>query len=342
MNTSVVNTFSCPTSAKRIVEIRIIDDLIKLSREKTNATMQFIGEGSNVVLPDYFDGAYIINKLETFAPIVKRLKHDKVLVTYSGSMPWHDCVKFSVINGFWGGENLASIPGLASSAPVQNIGAYGVELKDLNPRVWGIDLTRPHYSKEAAIKKLTVKDANYSYRNSIFKNELKNKFFITQIALEFRLRPNPKLYYQDLQDFFEKQATSPTLQKIMEAVVKIRSNKLPDVLEEPNAGSCFKNPIVKKQEFHRLKKTITALDEFHIDVNNQTMFKISAAQVINHCGLQGYTHSGGAQISSKHSLVVSNPKKVTGDKILNLVKHIQKVVAQELGLHLELELEVVN
>ena len=336
------NTFGCPSISTKIITIKSHNDLFDFSQSEWNQeALQFIGSGSNILLPPTFNRCVLLNQLNYPAPKIERLKHDKVLVTYPGCMAWHDCVKYSVINGFWGGENLALIPGKASTAPVQNIGAYGVELADLNPRIWGIDVTQPQQKHSKSIQKLTAEDAGFGYRTSIFNGELKNKFFITHIGLEFSLRPNPLLHYKDLQDYFKGQKNSPTLQKIMQAVVEVRQRKLPDPSVYPNAGSIFKNPIIAATDHPKLAELIPDLNAIEIDVDNHICYKLSAAKLIEFCGLKGYEGSDGVSVSEDHALVIINPQRASGDKVLEVITHVRTVVSDKVGIELEPEIEIV-
>ena len=339
---SIANTLACPAQADETIVIQSVADLIRFSQsEKAMLKRQFIGQATNVLLPAHFNGCYLLNQLEHFSPKIERLKHDKVLVTYPGSMSWHECIKFSVINGFWGGENLALIPGLASAAPVQNIGAYGVQLEDLNPRIWGVDVSKEQHSEKTAIQKFSASQAQFGYRQSIFNKELKNKFFITKIALEFSLRPNPILHYQGLQDYFSSQTTTPTLQKIMQAVIEVRQQRLPDPAIEPNAGSTFKNPIISEATFKDLQQSFPELIANEVHVNEQTKYKLFAAQLIELAGLKGHSNEHGVQVSEHHALVVTNPKGATGDKVLQLMQEIQNAVTDKFAINLIPEIEVV-
>jgi UDP-N-acetylmuramate dehydrogenase len=253
---------------------------------------------------------------------------------------WHDLLTYTTQNGWWGLENLALIPGSVGAAPIQNIGAYGVEQGDCFESLSGIPLNGPPctYSK---------KICDFGYRNSIFKQELKNNFVITRVRYLLETQPNPRLDYQDLklrfaEAFGKGTGHQPSSNEIANAVADIRRSKLPDPALIGNAGSFFKNPILTKEQAESLKNLHPNMPLFAPKTENDTgsESKTSAAWLIEQCGWKGHRR-GAVGVSETHALVLVHYGDGKGEDLWQLAQDIRSSVRMEFGIDLEPEVNPV-
>ena len=246
---------------------------------------------------------------------------------------WHQLVKYCVAQGYGGIENLALIPGTVGAAPIQNIGAYGVELKETLIKLQAIDLRNG--------KAITLSNAEcqFSYRSSCFKSSAyQNKFLITAITL--RLHKNPKLVtnYPDLINWLAtQQISAPSLRDVFTAVVAIRQNKLPDPTYLPNAGSFFKNPIISQKLYQQLQKIHPKMPHYLTEKG----IKIPAAWLIEECGWKG-KQQGGVSVAKTHALILVNQEHRPAKELLALAKKIQSSVKRHFQIKLEPEVTIVS
>lgn len=330
-NLSKLNTFGISVNAKFFVEARKEQDLIEIFNlpKFKNIKKIFLGGGSNVLFTKDFDGLVILNKLKGVE--ILREDSEAVEIRSMGGEIWHDLVIFSVERGLWGIENLSLIPGTVGAAPMQNIGAYGAELKNvlLNVEAYGI--------ADGVKKVFKEKECLLGYRDSIFKNELKGKCFITAVTIKLSKKEKKNLTYKTLLDYLEKnkiQVKNP--KDISDAVSFIRKNKLPDPASIPNAGSFFKNVFVKPAELKKLQKKYPKIPYFKDDGT----IKIPAGWIIEQCGWKG-KRIGNVGVHEKQALVLVNYGGGRGEEVLTLANRIIADVKEKFGLELVPEVNLI-
>ncbi len=323
----LTTTFRVSARARWYAEIREeaeIQEAIAFAKQRQIPWL-VIGEGSNVLLTQNFPG--IVLHLQ-MARITVESGSASVILTVEAGCHWHTVVAFAARRHLWGIENLAFIPGSAGAAPVQNIGAYGVELKDVVHRLRAYDTQTERFVV------LDPAACQFGYRTSIFK-EHPDRWIITAIALQLSPTPRPQLTYPDLAPL--RAATHLTPGAIMETIGQIRRRKLPDPAQLPNAGSFFKNPIVDRTFWEQLRRRFPQLPGFPIAQNR---VKIPAAWLIEFCGWKGKRRNG-AGVSPHHALVLVNYGTSSGKAIAELAEHIQQSVFHTFGILLEPEVRIL-
>ena len=245
---------------------------------------------------------------------------------------WHEFVLYCLENNFGGLENLSLIPGNVGTAPIQNIGAYGVEIKDRFESCTALDL------QTLQLKRFNLEDCRFGYRDSIFKNEAKGKYII--ISVSFRLsKEKHKLNtsYGSIDHYLEEKAVeNPTLKDVSEAVISIRQSKLPDPKTLGNSGSFFKNPVITRKELEKLQQQFPEVPFYAVDEEH---VKVPAGWLIDRAGLKGY-REGDAGVHSKQALVLVNYGNATGSEILNLAKKVQQKVKNMFGIEIFPEVNI--
>lgn len=257
-----------------------------------------------------------------------------VFVKVNAGDNWHEFVLWALKNGYGGVENLALIPGNVGTAPIQNIGAYGVEVKEIIEEVFTIEI------KTHKEKVFTNADCEFTYRESVFKKALKGQYIITAVSFKLtkknhRIRDSYGVIQQVLND---RSITDPDIKDIADAVIDIRKTKLPDPKEIGNSGSFFKNPIVNKIQFERLLEEFPDMPNYSVD--NQKV-KLAAGWLIDQCGLKGY-REGDAGIHEKQALVLVNYGKATGKAILKLSQKVREEVFNKFGIQMQPEVNIID
>jgi len=338
---SKFNTFGIVARAKYFTEVNNEAELKELFASavfKENEKL-FLGGGSNILITRDFPGLVVQNKLKGIE--IAEDNSDYVLVRAMGGEVWHALVLFAVAKGFWGIENLSSIPGSVGAAPMQNIGAYGAELNETLFSVEAFDL-------ETGEKKI-FENGSYKagYRESIFKNQLKGKYFITAITLKLSKIPKRNLRYKSLREYLEKnKIENPDLKEISSAVTEIRKEKLPDPKVISNAGSFFKNVFVDETKLKALLDTYPKMPYFKEPSDAKALagkgeiIKIPSAWLIEECGWKG-KRLGGAGVYEKHALVLVNHGGATGEEIKKLAEQIIDSVYNKFGLKLTPEVNLI-
>ncbi len=330
-NLSKLNTFGISAKAEFFAEIHSELDIKEIfgTQEFKNNKKLFLGGGSNVLFTKDFDGLVVLNKLKGIETL--REDAESVLIKCMGGEIWHDLVVFSTERGLWGIENLSLIPGTVGAAPMQNIGAYGAELKDVLENVEA-------YSLESGVKRVfKTEECELGYRDSIFKNELKDKYFITAITLKLSKKEKKNITYKALYEYLEKNKIEVKNSKdISNAVATIRRSKLPDPAIIPNAGSFFKNVFVESKELEKLKKGYPDVPYFEED----SMVKIPAGWLIEQCGWKG-KKVGNVGVHDKQALVLVNYGGASGAEIKNLAEQITISVSEKFGLKLIPEVNLI-
>lgn len=280
-----------------------------------------LGDGSNTIFENDYDGLVILNRLIGIDIISQ--DSNSVIVKVAAGENWHEFVRHSIEQGWFGFENLALIPGLVGAAPMQNIGAYGVEVKDAIVSVGFIDIA----SRE--IKSLTNAQCAFAYRESIFKNKLAGKVIITSVTFQLTKKAKVNISYPTLANLFELE---PTPGQVFDAVSKIRSAKLPLPKEVPNTGSFFKNPVVDQRQHDALKTQYPDLVSYPVEQN----FKLAAGWMIEKAGWK-HKSLNGVSVFKLQALVIVNPEKKTGKDVLSFAKAIQQDIEIKFGVLLEIE-----
>ncbi|QQS16904.1 MAG: UDP-N-acetylmuramate dehydrogenase [Neisseriales bacterium] len=326
------NTFRICAYAQYFLRLTSWDTLIKLKKEGVyRAAPFYLGQGSNTILSDLVLTRPIIkNELKG----IRWLSADKdtVCVEVAAGESWDEWVRYTLTKGWFGLENLSLIPGTVGAAPIQNIGAYGVEVSSCIDSVVCADLSDP---KNRTLI-LSHHDCCFSYRNSLFKTTAGQTLFV--IAVRFRLTTCPKTTtaYGEIRQQLQKMgiaSRSPTPFEVAEAIITLRRQVLPDPAQFGNAGSFFKNPVVSSQHAHTLLKTYPHLPTYPLE-NNQ--IKLAAGWLIEQAGLKGY-RVGDAAVHQDHALILINKGQASGQDVGKLTRYIQEVVAQRYGIVLEPE-----
>ena len=326
-----LNTFKIKALAKFFVEVSSEVEFIELSKTsefKENEKL-FLGNGSNILFTKDFDGLIILNKLKGIQ--IFREDVENVYIKAKAGEKWNDLVNFVIFRNYWGIENLTLIPGSVGAAPVQNIGAYGVEVKDIIENIETLDINsgeKKIFSKE---------ECKFNYRESVFKNELKGKYFITAVIFKLNKKENKNLRYKALEEYLTQKnikADSPI--NISKAVAEIRQSKLPDPKILGNAGSFFKNVYVNEEKLLELQKKYPEIPFF----KEENRIKISTAWLIESCGWKG-KKIGSVGVYEKQALVLVNYGGSTGKEIMDLVNQIIDSVSEKFGLKITLEVNLI-
>ena len=325
------NTFSINAKAKYFAAFNTIIELnyILKSEIYTNNKTLVLGEGSNILFTKDFDGLIIQNKIDGIN-ILKENK-ENVIVEVGAGVNWHTLVQWSIKHKLSGIENLALIPGTVGASPVQNIGAYGMEVKDSITKVHALEL------KNGACKVYQNKECKFSYRSSVFKTELKNKIIITKVEFRFSKIPLNKTSYGEIKKELKSLKLSPSPKHIANAIINIRSRKLPNPKKIPNTGSFFKNPIISTKKFNKLAKVFPGIVGYKI---SDQKTKVAAGWLIENAGLKGYREND-AGIHKKQALVLVNYGNASGLEILKLAKKIQKNISNKYAIKIEPEVNII-
>lgn len=325
-----LNTFGIDVRAKNYVEAKSLTDLIQLCRANTANQLFFLGGGSNMLLTKDIESTVVKINLEGIE-IIKE-DEDYIWIEVQAGENWHKFVLWSVQNDYGGIENLSLIPGNVGTTPIQNIGAYGVELKDVMSSCRTLDIS----SQKEQI--FTNEECKFGYRESIFKNEFKNQYIITAVTFKLSKRNHQlKTSYGVIQEELNKEGiTHPTIQDISRVVINIRNTKLPNPKEIGNSGSFFKNPIITKTQFQIIQSSHKNIPFYQVDENH---FKVPAGWLIEKAGFKGVRY-GDAGVHEKQALVLVNYGKATGLEIVRLAETIQKNVFELFQINIETEVNI--
>lgn len=325
------NTFGIDVLASEFATINSEKELIQILSEQHKKKIFILSGGSNMLLTRNINDVVLhisIKGITTSAP-----SNNTILVSANAGESWHDFVLFCIKNNYGGLENLSLIPGYVGSAPIQNIGAYGVELKDSFVNCEAIHI------RTGEKRFFSKTDCKFGYRNSIFKKEIKGEYIITKVTFSLTTKDHAlNTNYGAIENaLVAKDITNPTIKDVSEAVIEIRKSKLPDPEKTGNSGSFFKNPVVSMEVFSKIQKTFPDIPSYTLDENN---IKIPAGWLIEQCDFKG-KRWGDAGVHEKQALVLVNYNNATGKEILELSQKIQKEVKQRFGIELENEVNII-
>jgi UDP-N-acetylmuramate dehydrogenase len=293
-------------------------------------TKLILGGGSNLLFTQNFEGLTIKNNIKGIA--VVREDSDFYFVKAGAGENWHQLVMYCVENGYAGLENLSLIPGNVGASPMQNIGAYGVEIKDVFESLEAIEI------ETGQIKTFTNSDCKFGYRESIFKNDLKGRFIICSVTFRLNKKPRFNTSYGAIEQELEKMGIKElSIKAISDAVIHIRRSKLPDPAQIGNAGSFFKNPVVAQSQYEALKAKFPEIPAYP---QPDGTVKLAAGWLIEKSGLKGY-RKGDAGIHEKQALVLVNYGKATGEEIFRLSAYVLDKVYENFGVRLEREVNII-
>ena len=327
------NTFHIDALAESIVVFETEQEAQKFFKEyhSTEENYLVIGGGSNLLFTSDFKGK--IFKIENKGFQVIDEKGPDVWVKVAAGEEWDDLVAWAVEQGYGGIENLSLIPGTVGAAPVQNIGAYGVEFKDVFNSLECIEI------ENGEKRTFYLQELEFDYRDSIFKSKLKNKFIITSVVIKLSIFPKLDLHYGHLKEVAQEMSGKnyPDIKDIRQAVIKIRESKLPNTDETGNAGSFFKNPVINSAEYKILLSNYPDLVSYPLENDK---YKLAAAWLIEKAGLKGF-QLGNAATHNNHALILINNGNATGKEIQELAAYIQEKVKEKFGISLEAEVLMV-
>ena len=327
-----LNAFRFSHSARSYTECASRTELLEFAHDtasqEPNASPIVFGEGSNTILTSNIDHP-VLRYTGSGLAIEELTNEDYVLVKVEAGKNWHELVLEVTASGLQGIENLSLIPGTCGAAPVQNIGAYGVELSDCLLYVDAL-----HWETRT-IQRLTREQCQFTYRDSLFKQK-PSEYIITEIALKLNTKNIPVTTYDSLAKILmDRQINNPTPKEISNIVCEIRRSKLPDPKIQPNAGSFFKNPIVTTEKFTQISKEYPGIPSYHVDNNHR---KLAAGWLIDIAGLKGFRYkSGNVAVHDKQALVLVNLGGGTSSELLELAQYIRTEVFNRFDILLERE-----
>jgi UDP-N-acetylmuramate dehydrogenase len=330
------NTFGIDASAQYFStfnSVEQLEELLEFKKPVTNnaAVMPLIlGGGSNILLTKNMDGLVLKNEIKGIDKI--GANGEDIFIKAGAGENWHQLVMYCINNNFAGMENLSLIPGNVGASPMQNIGAYGVELKDVFYELEAFHLN------EKKLVKFNLDDCQFGYRESVFKRKLKNQFVITTVTYRLSKVPHFNTSYGAIEQELQTMGIQTlSIQAVSQAVINIRRSKLPDPAVIGNAGSFFKNPEIDQQQFEELKKSFPNVVGYAL---NNGKIKLAAGWLIEQCGWKGY-RKGDAGCHAKQALVLVNYGNATGDEVLKLSEAIIYSVQQKFGVLLEREVNII-
>lgn len=325
------NTFGIEARAKSFVAVHSVDDLQQILQENTFKKKFILGGGSNMLLTQDIDALVIHVDLKG----KKIIKEDDnyVWVESQAGENWHEFVLWTIVQDFGGLENMSLIPGNVGTTPVQNIGAYGTEIKDTFVSCEAMEITTQK------MRTFKHSECNFGYRESIFKQEAKEQYIITSVVFKLTKKNHHinTSYGDIIAELAKQNVTEPTLKDVSNAVIAIRKSKLPDPKELGNSGSFFKNPIVLKADFESIHAKFPEMKFYEV---SDTEVKVPAGWLIEQAGFKG-KRFGDAGIHKNQALVLVNYGNATGQEILAVSRDIQRTVFEKFGIHIEAEVNVI-
>lgn len=330
VNITPFTTFGVEVYTKEFARFNSVEELQGILTKVIGKKLFILGGGSNVLFTKDFDGLVLRNEIKG----ITKIKEDEefVYLKVGAGVVWHDFVLHTIENNWGGVENLSLIPGSVGASPMQNIGAYGVEIKDVFESLEAVEIAT------GKTHTFSHKDCQFGYRESVFKRSLKDKFIITSVT--YRLSKNPKLNtsYGAIESELENRGiTEPTIKDISDVVIAIRQSKLPDPREIGNGGSFFKNPIITKSHFEELKARYEQIPSYPVD---EYHIKVPAGWLIDQAGWKG-KRIGDYGVHKRQALVLVNYGSAKGQDIFNLSEEIITDIQNKYGITLEREVNIM-
>lgn len=325
------NTFAIAANSRFLAEVTTLAQLVEVLQTVTakNLPVLVLGGGSNMVLSQNFAGLVICPKLMGIRCLED--KNDTVIIEAASGENWHDFVQYCLAQGWYGLENLSLIPGTVGASPIQNIGAYGVEIKDCFHSLTAVARTT------GVAREFLLVDCQFAYRDSVFKQALKDAYIITHVRFQLSKKISVKLQYGDIAaELTQQHIHSPSPIDVARAVIAIRQRKLPDPAQIGNAGSFFKNPIIPQAQFSDLKHQYPNI----VAYPQGEQVKLAAGWLIEQTGWKGQT-LGKAGVYEKQALVLVNRGGAKGEDVLTLAQAIQRDVLAKFGVSLEIEANII-
>ena len=325
------NTFGIEAKAKEFVAIHSQEELQQILSKNSAKKLFILGGGSNMLLTKDIDALVIHIAIKGKKIITE--DDNFVWIESNAGENWHEFVLWTINQDFGGLENMSLIPGNVGTTPVQNIGAYGTEIKDTFVSCNAMNI------KTQELKTFTKEECKFGYRESIFKQEAKDKFIITSVIFKLtKHKHNINIGYGDIQALLAKNnIKDPTIKDVSNAVIAIRESKLPNPKELGNSGSFFKNPVISKEHFLRVQQQFPDIKYFDV---SPTQIKVPAGWLIENSGLKGYRKND-AGVHKNQALVLVNYGNATGKEILELSKYVQKTILDKYNIAIETEVNVI-
>lgn len=327
------NSFGIDVKANFFADFHTTEDLTKLATEQLDPRkdqLLVLGGGSNLLFTKDFNGWVLHNRIEG----IELLREDDNhwYVKAGGGENWHGFVQYCISNDYAGAENLSLIPGKVGASPIQNIGAYGVEIRDIFHELEAFDLF------EKQVRTFQLADCDFGYRESVFKRSAKGRFVILNVTYRLNKKPDFHTGYGAITQELERMGVQElSIRAISEAVMHIRSSKLPDPRQIGNAGSFFKNPVISTSQYTTLADTYPAIPGY---ATGEKLTKVAAGWLIEQCGWKGF-RKGDAGCYPQQALVLVNYGKASGKDILDLSQSIIDSVQEKFGIRLEREVNIV-
>ena len=316
------HTFGMDVKTSVFIEYTSVDELKQILQQENLSDKKWlhIGGGSNLLFTGDYEGVILHSAIKGTEIVYE--DDESVHVRVGAGEVWDDFVAYTVNQDWYGAENLSLIPGEVGASAVQNIGAYGMEAKDLIVKVEALDVTTGNDSV------FTNTECRYAYRESIFKKEWKGRYIITYVTYRLSKRPQFHLDYGNVKGELEKQGCELTLKNVRDVIIRIREAKLPDPKVQGNAGSFFMNPVIPRMQYESLLAKYPEMPHYKVD---EEWVKVPAAWMIDRCGWKG-KRMGNAGVHDKQALVLVNCGGATGQEIITLSQHIQQSVYESFGI----------
>ncbi len=327
------NTFGIAANASQFVELNTLEEVQVLCKtfNLTDRKLLILGGGSNILLTKDFDGMAI--KINLKGMKVLQSDEQSIYIEAMAGEVWHDFVEFCVQNNWGGVENLSLIPGCVGAAPMQNIGAYGAEIKSVFHSLTAVEIA------SGELLTFTNDQCEFGYRESVFKNKYKGKYIIVSVTFKLNKQPSLNYSYGAIQEVLQKAGiTDPSIQDVSKAVIEIRKSKLPDPSVLGNAGSFFKNPEIALESYNQIKIKYPDMPGYP---TSQNQIKVPAGWLIEQCEWKGKI-VGNTGAHKNQALVLVNYGTANGNEVLNLAKQIQDSVFQKFNIHIQAEVNIIE
>ncbi len=326
------NSFRIEAKACELIEYNSVDDLREIfaSIRQEKKSWMVLSGGNNILFTKDIETT-ILTPTDCSIEVIDE-SSSTVTIRVAAAAEWDDVVEWCVERNLWGAENLSLIPGKAGAAPIQNIGAYGVEICQLIKRVEYFD------SRDTYIYNIPCEECQFAYRNSIFKGSLKGIAIVTAIELELSKEPRPQLNYADIAQRVAERGDA-TLRNIRDVIVEVRRSKLPDPEVLGNAGSFFKNPIVEKSVAERIREEYPNMPIYHI-ANDPNRVKLAAGWLIDKAQMKGF-RDGKVGVHTTQALVLVNYGGAIGREVIELAHKVQQTIKERFDIEIEAEVNII-